>query len=186
MPPCVCRLSYCASTSSSLVRHLDDDRRRLHQCDRALADLEGELVDRLGAHERDDPVRPGLDLDLRHDRVPADIGDEADEPVARRAPYAGLVGCRTRILDGDPGEAGAVDDDPTGRVLRRRQPTRSDPPADRVVARREEVSSLADPKMRHTGVLHAASAVMCDVTNPSPFEWRDPVRAGPGSSWRTK
>ena len=52
--------------------------------DRLVADLQAQLVDGLGGHQADDPVRPGDDLDDGGDAVVLDPGDDAREPVAGR------------------------------------------------------------------------------------------------------
>ena len=66
------------------LRDLDDDVGGLHRGDGQDARLEPELVGGLPAHQRHDPERPGLDLDLGHHRVPGDPGDDAAQPVAGR------------------------------------------------------------------------------------------------------
>ena len=65
-------------------RDLDDHVGRLHDADRLVADLQAQLVDGLGRHEADEPVRAGEDLDDGRDPVRLDPGDDAGEPVAGR------------------------------------------------------------------------------------------------------
>src|SRR5581483_10077848 len=55
--------------------HLDDDLGRLDGRHREHPGLEAELVDGLGGHEGHDPMRTGLDLDLRRDLVLHHAGD---------------------------------------------------------------------------------------------------------------
>src|SRR5450759_813054 len=57
---------------------------RLHNGDRGHARLQVELVHRLAGQKRNEPVRPGLDLDLRRDPVLDHARHDAGESVAGR------------------------------------------------------------------------------------------------------
>ena len=122
--------------------------------------LELELVGGLPAHQGHDPVRPGLDLDLRHHRVAHDAGDQADEPVAgRRRDDRSRLGVVAALGDllGEPGEVDPVDD--LARSLgRRTQPAGLAPAPDGVVADAEQLGRLLDPVRRHARTLAACAA----------------------------
>lgn len=138
---------------------LDEHRRGLDHRRRARADLEAELAHRLARHERDHAERPALQLDLRHDRVGRDRGDEPGEPVAGRRTVRRRVVGRGRAPDRERREVRADDHGPSRRVGGRRQRPRLDPAAHGVVAHAEQLGGLADPEMRHGEHSRTADAV---------------------------
>ena len=97
-------------------------------------------------------MRPGLDLDLGHDRVLHDAGDQAGEPVAdrRRRDVTGreLRGVAGELL-GEPRQRRAVDRLPARRVGGRLDPAALGPAAHGVGADAEQVGCLFDPEGRH-------------------------------------
>src|SRR5690606_5920716 len=138
-----------APRSRGAARRLDDDGRRLDDGDGEAPRLEAQLAHGLGAHERHDPLAAAQHLDLGHHGVAHDVGDDPDEPVARRARDAGRVGGRVGLGDGEARELRAVDDLAPGVVGARGEVARVDPAAHGVVADPEEASGLTDPKVRH-------------------------------------
>ena len=68
---------------------LDDDVGGLHRGNGEDAGCKSELVGRLAAHQRHDPVGAGLHLDLGHHRVLDDLGHEPFEAIARRLRHDG-------------------------------------------------------------------------------------------------
>ena len=88
---------------TSAARHLDHHVGRLDRRHGGDAGLEAELVGGLAAHQRHHAVGAALHLDLGHDRVAHDPGDQADEAVAgrlaadrrrRRGPGAAFVAAK--------------------------------------------------------------------------------------------
>src|ERR1019366_1328157 len=63
---------------------LDHHARRLDPGVDALALVQVELLDGVARDRGRDPVRPGLDLDERHDAVDLDRDDPSREAIARR------------------------------------------------------------------------------------------------------
>src|SRR6478752_727005 len=145
------------------------------------------VVDRLAAHEGDDTVRAGLDLDLRHDGVANHPGDQPDEPVPcglrpdqpeRRLVTGGGEGL------GERGQLGSRDDVPAPCIRCRGQPTSVDPPSNGVVAHPEEVGSFSNPERRHRRSIVAGAASSSTVSRfcgelvTSPHDSREDVRPG--------
>ena len=140
---------------------LDDHRGGLDHGDGEGARLQAELAHRLRRHQRDHAVRTGLDVDLRHDAVELHPCDESDEAVARAREYVGRVARRRGELDGSGGECFSGDLD--GRCPGRRQRARIDPPADRVVAHREQPRRLGDLVAGHSATLSPHLRVVREV-----------------------
>jgi hypothetical protein len=111
--------------------------------------LEAQLADGLAAHQRDDAVRSALQLDLGHDPVRRDLGDDAHQAVARRATHLGRVGGQHGVLPGERGEREAVDHAAPGVVLHALEQSEVDPATDGVVAHAEERRRVLDPHLRH-------------------------------------
>jgi hypothetical protein len=111
-----------------------------------------EFVDRLPAHQRHQPVRPGLDVDLRHHGVLDDVGDDPAQPVAGR----GMLRALLRVIPQRPGEAGQVgagDHAVPVLVAGGGQAATVDPPPYGVRAHAEQYRRLADPEHAHPGTL---------------------------------
>ena len=91
-------------------RYLDRDVGGLHGRDGEHPRFQAQLVDGLAAQQRDEPVRAGLDLDLGHDGVPHDAGDQAGEPVAHglRDDWTRLELTRLRVRDSSAKSASAA------------------------------------------------------------------------------
>src|SRR4249920_2701865 len=95
---------------------------------------------------------PGLNLHLRHDRVPHDARDQPGESVAhglRNDNLAGKPSARFSDFLSKSSELGPVDHLPTRDVGARRDPPTLGPAADGVVAHPEELGGLLDPEHWH-------------------------------------
>src|SRR3954462_2492922 len=111
------------------------------------AGLQPEVVGGLAAHQRDEAVRPRLDLHLRHHTVTYDVGDDAAHPVARGGQRRVGLGGRA-----DEGRQVGPGDDPVAVLVAfGGQPPGVDPPPDGVGADVEQGGDLADSEHRHGG-----------------------------------
>src|SRR2546423_355001 len=79
-----------ARIGTSAPRQLDDHVRSFDHGDRANAGGEAELVGCLPGNERNEPVRAGLNLDLRHDAILDDASHDARKVIARGSPDGGF------------------------------------------------------------------------------------------------
>ena len=112
------------------------------------AGLEPELVGGLPAHQRDEAVRSGLDLDLGHHCVPDDSRDQAADPVTRRFAHdRGLPQALFAAVEllAEAGEHRTIDG-PTAAFGRRRKPAGIGPAADGVVADPQQIRGFPYPK----------------------------------------
>ena len=90
-------------------RDLDDDVRGFHDADRLVADLETHVLDGLGGHEADHPVRTGDHLDDRRHPILLDAGDDAREPVSGGLRDDRSIGRRLAALIEEPADLVEVD-----------------------------------------------------------------------------
>jgi uncharacterized protein DUF4386 len=131
---------------------LDGDVGGLDDSDREHARFQAELVGGFAAEQRHYPVWPGLDLHLSHDGIADDAGDQALEPVPRRAGHhrlaLGVVGRLGQVL-GQPGERHPVHGETSGRIGGRFDPSAVGPAAQGVIADAQQAGRLLDPERRH-------------------------------------
>ena len=103
----------------------------------------------LGRHERHHSVRAALQLDLGHQSLDLDTGDEADEPIARAAPHRAAVVGRSGDGDRACGELITGDDLSTRVVSAGAEQAVAHPSAYGVVAHADECRRITDPILRH-------------------------------------
>jgi hypothetical protein len=121
------------------------------------ARLETELVGRFPAHQRDDPERSGLQLDLCHNAVVLDPGDDAAQTVPGRGGRGVAWLGRLGQLLSERGQLAALDRHPPV-LLDGIQPALFDPASYGVIADSEQGGRLADPQIRHRRQFVAADA----------------------------
>src|SRR5215213_4224604 len=142
-------------------RQLDDDVGRLDGGHGQDPGGELELVGRLPGHQRHHPVGAGLELDLGHDLVLDDVGDDALEAVAGRLGDHLLVLGQVPQAGHEPGQGGPVDHPLAALGPGRPQPAGVGPAPHGVDADPQQLGHLADPVAWHLqGILprRAASA----------------------------
>src|SRR5215207_9036547 len=122
---------------------LDDDVGRLDGGHGQDPGGELELVGRLPGHQRHHPVGTGLELDLGHDLVLDDVGDDALEPVAGRLGDHLVVLGQVPQPGHEPGQGGPVDQPLAALGPGRAQPAGVGPAAHGVDADPEQLGGLA-------------------------------------------
>ena len=93
-----------------------------------------ELVGRLSTHQRHEPMRAGLHLDLGHHLVLDHLGDDRRHPVAGRLAdrQLGVVGLALFLQE--PGQVGAIDEPLTAARAPSPDPPGVSPPPHRIDA----------------------------------------------------
>src|SRR5215207_9081494 len=110
---------------------------------------QGQLVGRLPGHQRHHPVGAGLELDLGHDLVLDDVGDDALEAVPGRPGDHLLVLGQVPMAAHELGQRRPVHDPLAALAPGRAQPARVGPAAHGVNADPQQLGHLADPVARH-------------------------------------
>ena len=105
-------------------------------------------------------MRAALQLDLGHDRIHGDRGDDTDEPVAGAAAHTRRVGRSARLVDREGGECCAVNREATRCIGVGHKTAAVDPASHSVVADAEQLGGLTDPILRHKMHNNTAFAVL--------------------------
>src|SRR5712692_5749940 len=147
--PHAARSASAATAKRTLfTRQLHADIGRLDHRDRRHSRLEVELVNSLRRQQRNEPVRPRLDLDLGGDAILDHTRDDARKPVAGR-----LRDHHLRLLlpvwFGQPRQRGAVHEALAACAARRAQAPVVDHAAHRIGADPEHLRGLSQAIARH-------------------------------------
>src|SRR5215207_949446 len=148
-------------------RQLDHHVGRLDGGDSEHARGELELVGGLPGHQRHHPVGAGLELDLGHDLVLDDPGDDPLEPVAGRLGDHLVTVGQMPVAAHELGQGGPVDHPLAPLGPPGTQAAGVGPAADRVHADPEQLGHLADPVAWHLPVILASGPASARCTSSS-------------------
>src|SRR4051794_31546381 len=132
-------------SSRAARRNLDDHIGRFDDRDRLVTDLQLELVDGLGGHQADEPMRSGEDLDDSGNAILLDPRHDAREAVARRLGDDRSIGARLASLADEPRDLRDRHESLAARGPDRRESAGLGPPSNGVHGHAQHLRRAPDP-----------------------------------------